>query len=58
MEGTGMSSASQRMRNERERPAPRPKATKLSPELDEVLRMLKALEDQPDPDRRDTDKSR
>ena len=53
-----MSSASQRMRNERERPAPRPKAARLSPELDEVLKMLKALEDQPEPDRRDTDKTR
>ncbi|MFW6076378.1 MAG: hypothetical protein ACOC71_01375 [Hyphomicrobiales bacterium] len=35
---------------ERERPSPRPKAPRLSPELDEVLRMLKALEEQPEGD--------
>jgi hypothetical protein len=33
-----------------EPPAPRRKAARLSPELDEVLRMLKALEDQPPAD--------
>ena len=53
-----MSAPSRRMRDNSERPSPRPKAARLSPELDEVLRMLKALEDQPDAERRDTDKSR
>jgi hypothetical protein len=36
------------MDEKRERPSPRPKAARLSPELDEVLRMLKALEEQPE----------
>jgi hypothetical protein len=33
-----------------ERPSPRRKAARISPELDEVLRMLKALEEQPEAD--------
>ena len=45
-----MPAASNRVRDNVERPAPRPKAARLSPELDEVLRMLKALESQPDSD--------
>jgi hypothetical protein len=35
------------MRDNSARPAPRRKAAQISPELAEVLRMLKALEDQP-----------
>lgn len=45
-----MSAASQPARDKIEGPAPRPKAARLSPELDEVLRMLKALEEQPEAD--------
>ena len=54
-----MPAASNRMREKIERPSPRPKAAaRLSPELDEVLRMLKALESHPDSDRKDSDNSR
>jgi hypothetical protein len=49
LEDAGMSAASNHMRDS-EPPAPRRKAARLSPELDEVLRMLKALEDQPPAD--------
>lgn len=52
-----MPAASNRMREKIERPSPRPKPARLSPELDEVLRMLKALEDQPDSTRKDSDSS-
>lgn len=53
-----MTAASQPMRDKSERPPPRPKTARLSPELDEVLRMLKALEEQTDPRRRDAGKTR
>lgn len=43
-----MSAASDRMRDNGERPSPRRKAARLSPEVDEVLRMLKVLEEQPE----------
>lgn len=43
-----MSAASDRMRDNRERSSPRRKAARLSPEVDEVLRMLKTLEDKPE----------
>jgi hypothetical protein len=42
-----MSAASHRS-EKNDRPPPRRKAARISPELDEVLRMLKALEEQPD----------
>ena len=53
-----MSSVSRRMRDKSDRPLPRPKGARLSPELDEVLRMLKALEDQPDAGQEEIGKSR
>jgi hypothetical protein len=53
-----MPAASNRVHDKIERPSPRGKAARLSPELDEVLRMLKALENQPDSGREDHDKSR
>ena len=58
LEEPGMSSVSRRMRDKSDRPLPRPKGARLSPELDEVLRMLKALEDQPDAGQADAGKSR
>ena len=45
-----MSGASDRMHGKGNAPAPRRKEARLSPELDEVLRMLKALEEQPSGD--------
>lgn len=42
-----MSGASDRMHVRGDTPTPRRKEARLSPELDEVLRMLKALEEQP-----------
>jgi hypothetical protein len=42
-----MSAASHRS-EKNDRPPPRRKAARISPELDEVLRMLKALEEQPE----------
>jgi hypothetical protein len=42
-----MSAASHRSEKS-DRPPPRRKAARISPELEEVLRMLKALEEQPD----------
>jgi hypothetical protein len=42
-----MSTATERTGNKAGRPAPRRKVAQISPELAEVLRMLKALEDQP-----------
>jgi hypothetical protein len=53
-----MSAASHRMGDKSDRPLPRRKAGQLSPELDEVLRMLKALEDQPEGELPGSDKSR
>ncbi len=47
-EDAGMSAASNHMRDQGERPPARRRQPRLSPELDEVLRMLKALEEQPD----------
>jgi hypothetical protein len=38
------------MRGKGDQPAPRRKEARISPELDEVLRMLKALEEQPPAD--------
>lgn len=45
-----MSGASERMHNKGDSPTPRRREPRLSPELDEVLRMLKALEEQPPTD--------
>ena len=45
-----MSGASDRMDNKGDSPTPRRKEARISPELDEVLRMLKALEEQPPAD--------
>lgn len=42
-----MSGASERMRGKGDGPPPRRKEARISPELDEVLRMLRALEEQP-----------
>lgn len=53
-----MSASSHRLREKPERPSPRAKSARLSPELDEVLRMLKALEEQPDMGPPDTDNRR
>jgi len=53
-----MSAASERMRDKRAPAEPRRKAARISPELAEVLRMLKALENQPDADPADSNKSR
>ena len=44
-----MSAASHRSEKS-DRPPPRRKAARISPELDEELRMLKAIEEQPDAD--------
>jgi hypothetical protein len=46
------------MRDKAARPSPQAKAAKLSPELDEVLRMLRALEEQPEADRQDSGNAR
>ncbi len=46
-----MSAASDRMGAKSAGPVPRRKAAQISPELAEVLRMLKALEERSDPDR-------
>jgi hypothetical protein len=45
-----MSGASDRMRGKGDSSTPRRKEARISPELDEVLRMLKALEEQPPAD--------
>jgi hypothetical protein len=43
-----MAAASNGTRDNRERSSPKRKAARLSPEVDEVLRMLKTLEEQPE----------
>jgi hypothetical protein len=48
-----MSAASDRMGAKSAGPVPRRKAAQISPELAEVLRMLKALEERSDTDRDD-----
>ena len=53
-----MSTVNRRMRDKSARPLPRAKAAKLSPELDEVLRMLRALEEQPETERQDSGNAR
>lgn len=53
-----MSTVNRHMRDKSARPLPRPKAARLSPELDEVLRMLRALEEQPDADRQESGNTR
>ena len=45
-----MAGASERMHNKGDSPTPRRKEARISPERDEVLRMLKALEEQPPAD--------
>ncbi len=45
-----MSGASERMHDKGDSPSPRRGEARLSPELVEVLRMLKALEEQPPAD--------
>jgi hypothetical protein len=45
-----MSGASDHMHKKRDTPTPRRREARISPELDEVLRMLKALEEQPPAD--------
>ena len=58
MEELGMSTVNRRMRDKSARPLPRAKAARLSPELDEVLRMLRALEEQPETERQDSGNAR
>jgi len=53
-----MSTVNRRVRDKSARPSPRAKAARLSPELDEVLRMLKALEEQPEAERQDSGNAR
>lgn len=53
-----MSRVNRPMRDKSARPLPGAKAAKLSPELDEVLRMLRALEEQPEADRQESGNAR
>jgi hypothetical protein len=50
LEDAAMSGASDHMHKKGDTPTPRRREARISPELDEVLRMLKALEEQPPAD--------